>query len=356
MLEMIETEAKDIGKMYDKRILMESNQTRMNELQHRFNDLVLRIGGPVLDMVENFARLALKILPDVNNELGRTPDQIGAISAAWSVLGAVIIGVAAWKAGAMIAAGFVGAKVVLASIATVAASISVFLVKIALAIKAGALAILSIPTLLKLAVAIAGFAIGNLIYESFTESLDLAVEWMTEKWDMICDDMIDGLSSVAEDMMSAMAYPFEWFWSWVNNLGILGKSPSDLGLAIVNGISSVGTMLFDALTFPFKSSWTFITNLFGKIPEFISSVFKRGIDFAMKLPGMGSLMKAMDKLSGSASTPTASADTVNAANSKDTDQLVLAKLTELVDLMRAGGIVINLDGRKVSEALAHASR
>jgi hypothetical protein len=347
MLTLAEAEAKDIGKVFDKRMAMESNQTRMNNLQQQFNKLILDIGKPILDVIEPLLRLAVEILPKITNFFKSHPVILkGTLITITAISVALSAAVTTMTALATISTIF-GTGIALTSIAAAKAAASVALFGTAIA---------AVWVAAAAAVGVFFYYVGGGIYDRFTEQFDVLGDWLVEKWDMICDDFLGGITSINKDILSALTWPFESFWSWVKNLGILGNSPSKLGLSIVDGIISVGTMLLDALMYPFKSAYTFITELFGKIPEFISSVFKRGIDFAMKLPGMGGLMKVMDKLTGSTSTPTASAETKNSTNSKDTDQLVLAKLTELVDLMRAGGIVINLDGRKVSEALAHASR
>ena len=128
----------------------------------------------------------------------------------------------------------------------------------------------------------------------------------------------------------------------------MGNSPSELGLSIVKGLVSVSDMIFDALIYPFK----------------------RGLDFILKLPGMGMVADAMKKVTGGSisintnptsspttltNTPTdqtSSPTTLTNTPTDATNKQILDKLDELVSLMKAGGIVINLDGRKVSQGLA----
>ena len=351
MLKASEDESKDIGKRINKRNEEESNQASMVQLQQQFNKLILEVGKPILDMMTPLANLAKKILPPITEFFKSHP---GILTASLVVITAISAGLAAATA---IAATLTAISTVFgAAMASAAGAAAFAAAKVALigsailAVKAGLIGI----------VAFFSYILGNAIYDKFAEGFDIMGDYIYEKWTMLCDDFVGGIKSVGGDLLDNLKLPFVLFWDWVTNLGIFGKSPSDLGLAIVNGISSVGTMLFDALISPFKTAYDFATNLFSKIPEFISSVFKRGFDFVMSLPGMGILTKVMNKLSGRTTSPTTSdvKDKTSVATSvaNNTDQLVLAKLTELVDLMRAGGIVINLDGRKVSEVLAHASR
>lgn len=354
MLKASEDESKDIGKRINKRNEEESNQAKMVQLQQQFNKLILEVGKPILNMMKPLADLAVKILPPITEFFESHP---GILTASLVIITAMAIGAtaigAAFSAAVTVAATLTTISTVFGSAMASAAGAAAFAAaKVALigsailAVKAGLIAL----------AAYVGYLFGTAIYNTFTEGFDMLGDYIYEKWTMLCDDFVGGIKSVGGDFLDNLKLPFVLFWDWVTNLGIFGKSPSDLGLAIVNGISSVGTMLFDALISPFKTAYDFATNLFSNIPEFISSVFKRGFDFVMSLPGMGLLKKVVNKLSGGTTSDVNDKTSVATSIANNTDQLVLAKLTELVDLMRAGGIVINLDGRKVSEVLAHASR
>ena len=358
MLKASEDESKDIGKRINKRNEEESNQAKMVQLQQQFNKLILEVGKPILNMINPLADLAVKILPPITEFFKSHPGILTASLVVITAMGAGLAAVgAAFSAAVTVAATLTTISTAFGSAMAYAAGAAAFAAaKVALI----GSAILAVKAGLIVIVAFFSYKLGNLIYETFSTPFDMVADYVYEKWVMLCDDLVGGIKSIGGDIFDAVIYGFKTSWEWIKSLGILGKSPSDLGLSIVDGISSVGTMLFDALISPFKTAYDFATNLFSKIPEFISSVFKRGFDFVMSLPGMGILTKVMNKLSGRTTSPTTSdvKDKTSVATSvaNNTDQLVLAKLTELVDLMRAGGIVINLDGRKVSEALAHASR
>ena len=295
-MKLKEKESQDVGKAAEADILKMANQAKMTVLQQQFNQLMMDLAGPIMDIMQPLLELATKVLPMIINGV--------------KMLGPIATFV--WGIGK-------GISTILPMVSKVAIFFGRWFSPI-------------------------GWIITALAVISKTMS----------KWKEFPDGFMGGLEAIWEGLYDVLVKPFVDAYDWIASI-FVGKSPSKLGLSIVKGIESVGTMLLDVLMYPFKSAFTFITELFGKIPEFISSVFKRGIDFAMKLPGMGMLMKAMDKLSGT--TPTANAtDAVAKTAENDTNQLVLAKLTELVDLMRTGGITINLDGRRVSEALAHASR
>jgi len=163
-----------------------------------------------------------------------------------------------------------------------------------------------------------------------------------------------GIKSFGVGIIKGLLGPFEWVFNWImEKMG--GQSPSLIGLAIVDGITSIGSMLLGVLTSPFKLAYDAITSIFGKLPEFITSVFKKGIDFAMQLPGIGFLMKAVG-ITGSEQSSQSSKSSVEPNKpSVDPNQMIINKLDELIQLMKNGGISVNMDGRKVSQALAIAS-
>jgi hypothetical protein len=304
LMKLREKEAKDYVKIHEERKKQESNQTRMNELQQQWNQLILDVGKPLLTgVIEPMMKLAVDILPSI---IGFVKEN----HIMFKLMGAAAVGIAA-------AMGVVSAKIALI-----------------------------------LGTFVGFYKLGNML----SEYVGVAFEWIVEKWFLVCDDIIGGIVSINKDILSALTYPFEW--AWKNTVGKwIGKSPSELGLGIVNGIVSVGESLINALISPFKTAYKIGTELFSNIPEFIANTFKRGFDFVSKLPGMGLLSKAIDTFSGGQKTPEPAAQKVETVNTKqdDTNRLILEKLTELTTLLRTGAIAVNLDGRKVSEALAYAS-
>lgn len=345
-LRLTEKEKTDLGKNFEQRMKIEANQERMAILTQQFNNLLLEAGKPILDILEPLLKIAIEILPKIINGLRGS-------SGIWKTLlvlvtlvsGAISFG--ATSMGILSSIGFVfGTAMAKAAALAALAAAKVALIGTAIvAVYAAAAAL--------------GYIIGSWAYSTFepiTDAMDDLADWMVEKWDMICGDIVGGLISVGSDILKALVSPFYNFGEWLaEKTGLLGESPSGIGLAIVNGLTSVGTMIFNALTSPFTLAYDFATKLFGQIPEFITGVFKRGFDFVTKLPGMGLLTKAIDTFSGN-KTPEVN-QKIETAQTKqdDTNRLILEKLTELTNLMRSGGISVNMDGRRVSEVLANAS-
>ena len=58
-----ETEAKDIGKQAEARLMQEANQERMNQLQNQFNKLMIELAKPIMDIVEPLLSAFTIILP-----------------------------------------------------------------------------------------------------------------------------------------------------------------------------------------------------------------------------------------------------------------------------------------------------
>ena len=267
-MKLKEKEGQDLGKAAEADVLKMANQARMNVLMQQFQQMMMDLSGPVMDLMEPLMRIAVKILPTITAILsvgiagafarvflysGKLTTSLGGSMIKWiGTLG---------RAGAFVARIGLGFARIFPPIAIVVGIVS---------------------------------SLYGIFKEISLKSEEISKLWSEGKW---WQAILTGIKAVAVGIIKGLLGPFEWVFDWIaDNLG--GKSPSKIGLMIVKGIESVGTMLLDALMYPFKSAYTFITELFGKIPEFISSVFKRGIDFAMKLPGMGLLAKAMDKLSG----------------------------------------------------------
>lgn len=172
------------------------------------------------------------------------------------------------------------------------------------------------------------------------------------------DKILAGLWAVTGGLVyDVLIKPFEDAWTWISSLWG-GNSPSKVGLSILNGIESVGKALFDAITSPFKRAWDFVSSLFSKLPNSVKSVFGAGDLVKSATPvGVENTISAGTPVTGDNTTATrtpASEQNVVATNNVDAQQAVVKKLDELISLMKAGGIAINLDGKRVSEQLAYA--
>lgn len=346
-LKLSEKEKIDLGKNFQERMKIEANQERMAALTQRFNEMLLTLGKDVMDkVIEPFLKLAIDILPGIIQNMREN-------SGAWKFVLGTVSAIAA-------VVGTIGT--VMATVGTVTAAFSLIMGKAsAVAAIAAAkvamigAAVIALKAVIIGVVAFLGYKLGNLIFE-WTEEAGTFWGEMSVKAGKAMDGVIDGIRSAGSTILRWMKSPFESFFNWFyDSSGIPGKSPSKIGLSIVDGIISIGSSLITALTTPFTSAFTFITELFGRIPEFITKVFKRGFDFVTKLPGMGLLTKAIDTFSGNKTADVNQKVETVQTKQDDTNRLILEKLTELTNLMKSGGIAINMDGRRVSEALAHAS-
>lgn len=346
-LKLSEKEKIDLGKNFEQRMKIEANQERMVALTNQFNNLLLEAGKPILDILEPILKIAVEVLPKIIESLKESPGL-------WKALLVLVTLVSSAITAGSIAMGVLSSigLVFGTALAKSAAMAALAAGKIALM----GTAIAAVYAAAAAAAAAIGYMIGRLLYmwTPIQEAADTFAEWLFEKWEMVCDDLLGGLMSVREDILDAIVWPFANAYEWLRKKW-LGNSPSEIGLRIVDGIASIGNTLISYLTSPFTSAFTFITELFGKIPEFITGVFKRGFDFVTKLPGMGLLTKAIDTFSGNKPTTINQKSDVVQSKQDDTDRLILEKLTELTNLLKSGAIAVNLDGRKVSETLAYVS-
>jgi hypothetical protein len=187
----------------------------------------------------------------------------------------------------------------------------------------------------------------------------------------------NGITAVGDMIGKLLGKPFKESYDWICSF-LGGKSPSKLGLSIVKGIESIGSMVFDFLTSPFRTAFDFVSKLFGfdgigsTIVNSIKSLgdaiynalifpFKKGIDFISNLPVVGGLIsKGVELVTGS--TEDKSINTANNQATTSPNDAVLKKFdefirlqSELISLMKSGGIAVNMDGRKVSDALVAAN-
>ena len=207
----------------------------------------------------------------------------------------------------------------------------------------------------------------KLVLEIFIKPIIELIDWMFGT--SLGESIKNGISSISTWIREHLCAPFADAFDWIMSF-FGGNSPSELGLRLLDGITSVGSMIFDVLISPFKLAF-----------DVIRSIFKKGFDFIMNLPGVrfiksivgsiGSFFKgsstpkettvnpplSVNPPSSENKTAKNSDEELNSDEGHQTDnQPILDKLDELINLMKSGGIAINLDGRKVSETLAYASR
>lgn len=330
-----EGEAKDLGKIAEDRIKQENHQQRVNALQQQFHKLIMELSGPILDAIEPLMALAVKWMPTIFKGFSKllvpmtfVSSIINRMTAATSTVstGLKLWGTPISKIGPSLSriGGFVF------GIGKFALGVVGFFGK----------------WISPIGWIITAFQFLSSLFKRFSDIEFVKGDFVGNIW--------KGIQAVGGAIYDTLIKPFVDVYDWImEKLG--GHSPSEIGLRIVDGIKSVGSMIFNILLSPFKMAYDFVIELFGKIPEFITGVFKRGFDFVTKLPGMGLLTKAIDTFSGNKTTDANQKVETVQTKQDDTNRLILEKLTELTNLMKSGGIAINMDGRRVSEALAHAS-
>ncbi len=213
--------------------------------------------------------------------------------------------------------------------------------------------------------------------------------------------MWEGIKAIGGALYDTLIQPFVDLWDWCSE-HIFGHSPSLLGELIVNGIKAVTGVLFDIILSPFQMAWEGISSLFSTVGPmmidgiksaasgilgFITAPFTQAWELIKKLPFVdklfggskdatkGATAEAQSSIDGATSTvvEVKNLDALQGVVQQLTDAVlalggavasspatggttnnsgVEAKLDELINLMRTGGIAVNMDGKKVSSAIA----
>jgi hypothetical protein len=214
------------------------------------------------------------------------------------------------------------------------------------------------------------YAIPNALFNVIVSPFVDLVAWVLKifKYD-IPDGMIDGMKSAGKEFLHWLVNPFGKAIEWLYDHGWLARSPSKIGLAIVAGIKAVGSMVFDFLVSPFKRAWTFIKNLpfiknlFGGAKDAVASIdtsvestVNSNISSIVEIKNLDSLKEVVSELTEAVlKLGNISAEKTAVITSQPTsndDRAIVSKLDELISLMKAGGIAVNLDGYKISNRLA----
>jgi DNA repair protein RadC len=194
------------------------------------------------------------------------------------------------------------------------------------------------------------------LFSRFGKLMD-SDEWKNAN---IGERILLGLKAVVGAIFDTLIQPFVDVWNWLSKT-IMGESPSQLGLGIVDGIKSVGTMIFDALFWPFKTTWELIKGLFtgknfGQILMNMFNALPAPLRWMVdKITGgrMSSLQteNAVVEAGGTASSKVSVVEAATEAGAS-TNEIITAKLDELINLMRNGGIAVNIDGKRANELIS----
>jgi hypothetical protein len=359
-----ETEAKDIGKQAEARLMQEANQERMNQLQNQFNKLMMELAKPVMDLVEPLLTLAVSIMPAL---VGGFKLMVGysSVFAGFKFMLTIPRIITAFMGALKGGQGIIKAfSAPFKSLSRVFGPMTKFLPFL------GKLGPLLAP-LMKFAgpIGIVITAIQGVLslfdsvkssFKDFSEGkilsgiiklltaipkmvLDVTLGTLYDLGKLILgwfgvdlpDGMWNGIKSVGDMLFEGILSPFKAAWDWIKSI-FVGQSPSTIGLGIWNGIKSVGPMILDALTLPFRQGFNFISRSFGgpKLPSFSDMIG-------------GKPVTNTESMKNQAETST---------QIVESNKQVVDKLDELIGLMKSGGIAVNMDGSKVSTALGVATK
>jgi hypothetical protein len=209
-------------------------------------------------------------------------------------------------------------------------------------------------------------AIPMAIIKTFLSPFKIVLDWIGKAFrvENMGSLIIDGIIKAFDGLYDILLYPFKAAWNWMSET-FFGKSPSKLGLNILKGISSVQGMITDVLLAPFRIAKDFIGEVFG-------SIFGGNNKTDISLTASDQLSSNLIIVSDALNKLTSSINTISQSNllsidnipkrenvesiiqedSKVENNVVVAKLDELIMLMKNGAISVNLDGRKVSMQLA----
>ena len=118
------------------------------------------------------------------------------------------------------------------------------------------------------------------IYDTLIQPFIDIGEWIIKAvWG---EDILKGIQASVNDIWTTLTYPFKKAYDWImDKLG--GKSPSEIGLAIVDGIKSIVDMLFDVLTYPFKKAAQIIPGIINILKTTFVDAFKSVVDVIFDL-------------------------------------------------------------------------
>lgn len=315
-----ENEAKDIGKAGEARVRQMANQERINQLQNQFNKLMTDLSGPVMDVVEPLLKLVTTILPPLVvgiEHLTKMSGTVSSIAAGWLFIIKPV-------------------NAVVKSFMFAGKSLSI-MSKLTNSLIAGGVSLGRSFAFMGNAFkffGVFGKVLGpiGLVISAFQ-----FISSLMERWEKTPKGFLGGLEAIGGALYDVFLKPFVDAWDWISSK-FVGHSPSQLGLGILHGIVSIGSMLIDAITAPFRTAFNIVSGIFGgvKLPK-ISEVIAGKVDI------------------NSANVKTASGPDLAGIIVESNNKLV-AKMDELINLMSSGGIAVNIDGVKASTLLARAQK
>ena len=295
MRKLRDDESRDFGKRAIADLQRQANQEKIVELQNKFNQLMMELSGPVMDVLNPLLSIATTVLPFVVKSM--LP-----LIAVFKVLSGITGEIA------YLTSGIAGLG---SSFSFLSRSFSFF----------------------------SRFSAFFGVFGKFLGPLGLIINAFTfigslmKRWEQTPKGILGGLQAIGGALYDTIIKPFVDAYDWISNI-FVGHSPSKLALGILNGITSIGGMLLDALTAPFRSAFNFVSSVFS----------------GPKIP------KPSELISGVVNGTSDNQPTQQNKSNTDTNQLVVQKLDELIGLLKSGAIGVNIDGNRASYLLAKNTR
>ena len=237
-----EEDAKNEGLSAEKVVQKIANQERMTILQNQFNQLMMDLSEPLMDLTGTLLDIATVILPPILKGLSYGASLFVPVVSMSSRIAAYLI---EWSA----------------SLTKTAAKFS-FVMSIA-KVFMGILKVFTKLTPIGWIITIIDvFKNLEKMYNRINDIFGYL--GLNSDSDTIGFKLLKGIVAITGSLLQAIIQPFWDAGKWIlEKSGLIGHSPSELGLSIVEGIKSIGDMLFNVLTKPFETAWNFIGNIFN---------------------------------------------------------------------------------------------
>jgi hypothetical protein len=258
-----ETEAKDIGKQAEARLMQQANQERINQLQNQFNKLMMELAKPVMDVVEPLLKLATIILPPFLRIIVPIAGIFGGISRIFVKMTPYVQSlVAGIEAMALTGSKFYrGLSSTINYFLTVGEKIGFVFGKISSFFS-------KLPMIGSYFSKIGGFLgtfgrfLGpiGLVINAFMFINNLVKRFN----EFVGTDglVLAGIKAVGYAIYDTLIQPFVDAFKWIKEKsGFMANSPSKIGLGIYDGIVSIGPSLSDAITKPFENGYDNISKM-----------------------------------------------------------------------------------------------
>lgn len=238
------SELENIGMAAELELQRKSNQTRMVELQLKWNQLLYRLGEQLIPVFSTLLDIANALIVPIGSWIKVWTPSLVLISSIGIGLGKMT----SWLARSSSIAGVLLKTFGIfgPTLGRIGGFFLRFLGPIGWAITA----------IQVLAGSINGFADAWRRYQSGEINFGSFI--------------LEGLKAVGKSIYDLIVSPFQQAWNWLKGT-FFGNSPSQLGLLILNGISSVAGSIYENLIWPFKSAWNFVRGLFGQSSDLAKS-------------------------------------------------------------------------------------